>query len=68
MWVDMDAQMHPLSLVTLGRFSAPTIGLRGTVNGPLRLQGSINNMAINSQMTIADGGFVDVRGTMDLAT
>jgi len=66
LWVDVDAQMHPLSLVTLGRFSAPTLGLRGSATGPLRLKGTINNMAINSQMTIADGGYVDVRGTMDL--
>ena len=66
LWVDVDAQMHPLSLVTLGRFSAPTLGLRGNATGPLRLKGTINNLAINSQMTISDGGYVDVRGTMDL--
>jgi autotransporter translocation and assembly factor TamB len=68
LWVDVDAQMHPLSLVTLGRISAPTLGLRGNATGPLRLRGSINNMSINSQMTIAGGGYVDVRGTMDLAS
>src|SRR4051812_535474 len=66
LWVDVDAQMHPLSLVTLGRFSAPTLGLRGNATGPMRLKGTINNLAINSQMTIANGGYVDVRGTMDL--
>ncbi len=68
MWVDMDAQMHPLSLVTVGRFSAPSLGLHGTASGPMRLRGSISNMAINTQMTIAGGGFVDLRGTMDLAS
>src|SRR2546423_4223048 len=69
MWVDMDARMHPLSLVTFGRIAAPTIGLRGNASGQLRMRGSLNNMAINSQMTIAGGGgFVDVRGTMDLAS
>ncbi|GAC1409006.1 MAG: hypothetical protein NVSMB53_00410 [Gemmatimonadaceae bacterium] len=66
-WVDLDARMHPLSLVTLGRFM-PSVGLRGDANGPLRLKGTINNLAINSQMTLADGGFVDVHGTMDLAS
>src|SRR5437762_7097179 len=66
LWVDVDAQMHPLSLVTFGRISAPTLGLRGTAAGPMRLRGTINNLAINSQMTIAGGGYVDVRGTMDL--
>jgi hypothetical protein len=68
LWVDMDMQMHPISLVTVGRFSAPSLGLRGSATGPLRLRGSINNMAINTQMTIAGGGYVDVRGTMDLAS
>ena len=66
LWVDVDAQMHPLSLVTLGRISAPTLGIRGTATGPMRLRGTINNLAINSQMTISDGAYVDVRGSMDL--
>src|SRR5205823_4403534 len=69
LWVDMNARMHPLSLVTFGRISAPTLGLRGNASGALRMTGSINSMSINSQMTIAGGGgFVDVRGTMDLAS
>jgi translocation and assembly module TamB len=68
LWFDIDAQMHPLSLVTLGRISAPSLGLRGSATGPLRLKGTINDLAINSQMEVAGGGFVDVRGTMDLAS
>ena len=68
LWFDVDARMHPLSLVTLGRISAPSLGLRGSATGPLRLKGAINDLAINSQMTVAGGGFVDVRGTMDLAS
>src|SRR5437762_2129169 len=68
LWIDMDMRMHPLSLVTVGRFSAPSLGLRGSATGPLRLRGNINNMAINTQMTIPGGGFADVRGTMDLAS
>ena len=66
LWVDVDAQMHPMSLVTFGRIAAPTLGLHGNASGPLRLRGSINDMSVNTQMTIAGGGFVDVRGTMDL--
>ena len=66
-WVDLDARMHPLSLIMLGRFM-PSVGLRGNATGPLRLKGTINDLAINSQMTLADGGFVDLRGTMDLAS
>jgi translocation and assembly module TamB len=64
-WFDVDAQMHPLSLVMLGRFM-PSVGLRGNASGPLKLRGNLNDLAINTQMTLADGGFVDLRGTMDL--
>jgi translocation and assembly module TamB len=66
-WLDLDAQMHPLSLVMLGRFM-PSVGLRGDATGPLKLRGTINNLAINTQMTLADGGFADLRGTLDLAS
>jgi translocation and assembly module TamB len=66
-WVDLDARMHPLSLVMLGRFM-PSVGLRGSATGPLRLRGTINNLAINSQMILPDGAYVDLRGTMDLAS
>ncbi|HET7612525.1 MAG TPA: translocation/assembly module TamB domain-containing protein [Gemmatimonadaceae bacterium] len=66
LWVDVDARMHPLSLVTFGRIAAPTLGLHGNASGPLKVRGDLGNLAINTQMTIAGGGFVDVRGTMDL--
>ena len=66
-WYDVDARMHPLSLVTLGRFM-PTVGLRGSAGGPMRLKGPINDLAINTQLTFPDGGFLDLRGTMDLAS
>ena len=66
-WYDVDARMHPLSLATLGRFM-PSVGLRGSASGPLRLKGSINDLAINTQLTFPDGGFLDLRGTMDLAS
>ncbi|MFL5502829.1 MAG: translocation/assembly module TamB domain-containing protein [Gemmatimonadaceae bacterium] len=66
-WLDFNARMHPLSLVTLGRFM-PSVGLRGSASGPLHVRGTVNNLAINTQMTIAGGGFADVRGTMDLAS
>jgi len=66
-WVDIDARMHPLSLATVGRF-VPQIGLRGSANGPVRLRGSLNDLAINSALTFPDGGFLDLRGTVDLAS
>jgi hypothetical protein len=66
-WYDVDARMHPLALATVGRFM-PGVGLRGNANGPLRLKGFKNNLAINTQLTFADSGFLDLRGTMDLAS
>ncbi|HMG95335.1 MAG TPA: hypothetical protein VK565_03490, partial [Gemmatimonadaceae bacterium] len=66
-WFDVDAQMHPLALATLGQFM-PSVGLRGTASGPVRLKGNQNNLAINTQLTFPDGGFLDLRGTMDLAS
>ncbi|MDQ6770192.1 MAG: translocation/assembly module TamB domain-containing protein, partial [Gemmatimonadota bacterium] len=66
-WYDVDARMHPLSLTTLGQFM-PSVGLRGSASGPLRLKGPINDLAINTQLTFRDGGFLDLRGTMDLAS
>ncbi|HEV2016687.1 MAG TPA: translocation/assembly module TamB domain-containing protein [Gemmatimonadaceae bacterium] len=66
-WYDVDARMHPISLVTLGRFM-PSVGLRGSASGPLKLKGPINDLAINTQLTFPDGGFLDLRGTMDVAS
>jgi translocation and assembly module TamB len=66
-WFDVDARMHPLSLATIGRF-APSVGLRGSASGPVRLKGALNDLAINTQLTFRDGGFLDLHGTMDLAS
>jgi translocation and assembly module TamB len=64
-WYDVDATMHPLALATLGRYM-PTVGLIGSASGPVKLKGFENDLAINTQLTFPDGGFVDLRGTMDL--
>ena len=64
---DVDARMHPIALATLGRFM-PTVGLRGTASGPVKVRGNTNNLAINTQLTFPDGGYLDLRGTMDLAS
>ncbi len=66
-WVDIDARMQPVSLVTVGRF-VPAIGLRGTATGPVRLRGSLSNLAVNTELAFPDGGFLDMRGTVDLAS
>jgi len=64
-WYDVDVVMHPLALATIGRYM-PTVGLRGSGDGPLRLKGFENDLAINTQLTFPDSGFLDLRGTMDL--
>ncbi|HCU12690.1 MAG TPA: hypothetical protein DGB72_11260, partial [Gemmatimonadetes bacterium] len=64
-WYDVDAVMHPLALATLGHYM-PTVGLIGSASGPVRLKGFENDLAINTQLTFPDGGFLDLRGTMDL--
>ncbi|MEX2110223.1 MAG: translocation/assembly module TamB domain-containing protein [Gemmatimonadaceae bacterium] len=66
-WFDIDAQMEPISLVTVGRF-VPDLGLRGSATGPVRLRGTLSNLAVNSELTFPDGGFADLRGTVDLAS
>ncbi len=66
-WVDIDARMQPIALATVGRFF-PDLGLRGSATGPVRLRGSLSNLAVNSELTFPDGGFVDLRGTVDLAS
>ncbi|HEY0528148.1 MAG TPA: translocation/assembly module TamB domain-containing protein, partial [Gemmatimonadaceae bacterium] len=66
-WYDVDARMHPVALATLGRF-APTVGFRGYGTGPVRLRGSLADLAINTQLTFQGGGYLDMRGTVDLAS
>jgi hypothetical protein len=64
-WYDVDANMHPLALTALGRYM-PKVGLIGSASGPMKLKGFENDLAINTQLTFPDGGFLDLRGTMDL--
>jgi translocation and assembly module TamB len=66
-WVNADLRLHPLSLVTVGRF-APAVGLRGTATGPIRVTGSLANLQVRAPLTFSDGGGLDVRGTLDLAS
>jgi hypothetical protein len=64
-WYDVDAVMHPLALATLGIYM-PSVGLIGSASGPVHLKGYEDNLALNTQLTFPDGGFLDLRGTMDL--
>ena len=66
-WVDIDARMQPLALATVGRF-VPSFGLRGVASGPVRLRGSLSNLSVDTDLEFPDGGFLGMRGTVDLAS
>ena len=66
-WFDVDARLHPLSLVTAGRFF-PTAGLRGSAAGPIRLTGTAGNLAVKANLGFSDGGSLGVTGKFDLAS
>jgi translocation and assembly module TamB len=64
---DVDAELHPLSLVEVGRIF-PKAGLRGSATGPLRLTGTTRNLAINTDLSFPDGGHAKVVGRLDVAS
>ena len=66
-WFDVDAQLHPLSLVTVGRFF-PAAGLRGSATGPIRLTGMTRDLAVRTNLTFPDGGSASLTGRLDLAS
>jgi translocation and assembly module TamB len=65
-WFDIDARLHPLSLVTVGRF-APAMGLRGSAAGPIRLTGTTRDLAARANLGFPDGGSAEVTGRLNLA-
>jgi len=66
-WFDVDAQLHPLSLVTAGRFF-PTAGLRGAASGPIRVTGMMGELAVKTRLGFSDGGSLGLTGKFDLAS
>ncbi|MEO8576895.1 MAG: hypothetical protein ABI556_09355, partial [Gemmatimonadales bacterium] len=66
-WFDIDAQLHPLSLVTAGRFF-PTAGVRGSASGLLRMTGTMSDLSVRSTLGFADGGSLGLTGKLDLAS
>jgi len=66
-WMDVDARLLPLSLAEVGKF-APAVGLQGAAAGPVRAKGDLRNLAIDARLVLADGGGLDTRGTLDLAS
>ena len=67
LWMDVDARARPVSLYTIGRF-APALKLRGVAAGPVRLTGPMSNLAVTSSLRFVEGGELEVRGTLDLAS
>lgn len=63
--VELDAELRPLSLATVGRW-APAVGLRGTARGPLRLSGALGALRVDSRLTLSDGGVFAATGLLDL--
>jgi len=66
-FLDIDAQLHPLSLLTVGRF-APAMGLRESATGPIRLTGPMRDLAIRTDLEFPDGGTASLTGRLDLAS
>ncbi len=66
-WFDLDARLHPLSLVTAGRFF-PAAGLRGAASGPIRVTGTLGNLAVKTNLAFSDGGSLGLTGRFDLAS
>ncbi|MEP6833383.1 MAG: translocation/assembly module TamB domain-containing protein [Gemmatimonas sp.] len=61
----LDANAATLSLVTVGKF-APAAGLRGTVTGPVKLDGTLSDLSVNSLLRSADGGTIAAVGRLDV--
>ena len=64
-WMDINVVARPVSLAEVGLF-APAIGLQGRAVGPVRLSGSLANLAVSSDLRLPDGGQLVTRGTLGL--
>jgi translocation and assembly module TamB len=66
-YIDVDANLHPLSLVEIGRF-APAIGLQGSAAGPVHVTGALRDLRVSADLRLPDGGRFVTRGSLDLAS
>src|SRR5215203_2301313 len=66
-WFDVDVRLLPLSLAEVGKL-APAAGLQGSASGPVRLTGELGNLRLDARLVLADGGRLDARGSLDLAS
>ena len=66
-WFDVDARLLPVALAEIGKF-APAAGLTGTAAGPVQVTGELGNLRVEARLALVEGGRIDVRGTLDLAS
>ncbi|MFL5614684.1 MAG: translocation/assembly module TamB domain-containing protein [Gemmatimonadaceae bacterium] len=64
-WMDVNIAAQPISLAEVGRF-APAVGLQGSAVGPVRLTGSLANLAVSTDLRLPDRGELVARGTVGL--
>jgi autotransporter translocation and assembly factor TamB len=62
----IDLRARPLSLAEVGLF-APSLGLRGTASGPIKLRGTLADMRISTALQLSSGGWVRADGRLALA-
>lgn len=62
----VDVEARPLALAELGLL-APSAGLRGTASGDIELRGTLGDLRVETELRLADGGFVRAEGRLDLA-
>ncbi|HEX6059019.1 MAG TPA: translocation/assembly module TamB domain-containing protein, partial [Gemmatimonadaceae bacterium] len=66
-WVDVDARLAPLSLVTVDALIPVDAGLQGEVAGPIRATGSLQRLVVRSTLDVTGGGTITVDGWARLA-
>ena len=66
MRLDVVAALEPLDMATVARF-APDAGLHGTLSGPVRITGPMNDLHLEARLEVANGGGVSVAGRADAA-
>lgn len=64
-WVtDMRGDLIPLSIATFARF-APELGLRGSLGGEVRVQGSSDDLRVSADL-VTEGGGIVLNAALDL--
>ena len=62
---NIEVVAHPIALREIGLF-APSLGLRGSATGPIRLEGTLSNLRLSTDLRLSDGGRLFASGRVDL--